>query len=179
MKPILLSSAGNTENQDRGLVVCDGPRMVLCVADGAGGRSGGTEAAVMAVDFVGRNSSMITHAEGCSELLRQMDAAIAKDAVAGETTCVIAILTPDGIFGASVGDSGAWLISDAERPTDLTRLQQRKPFIGSGSAWPVPFQSVNPKGCFMLASDGCLNTHQRSVSLRPADRIPPRWPRRD
>jgi serine/threonine protein phosphatase PrpC len=156
MKPILLSVAGNTENQDRGLVVCDGPRMVLCIADGAGGRSGGTEAAMMAVDFVGRNSSLITHAEGCAELLRQMDAAIAKDTAAGETTCVLAVITPDEIFGASVGDSGAWLIPDRERLVDLTQAQQRKPFVGSGSAWPVPFQLLNPKGSLLLATDGLL-----------------------
>ena len=41
MKPILLTAAGNPENQDRGLVVHGGARVVLCVADGAGGRSGG------------------------------------------------------------------------------------------------------------------------------------------
>ena len=75
MKPILLTAAGNPENQDRGLVIHDGPRVVLCVADGAGGLSGGTEAANMAVVLVRQNVSLMNNADFCVEVLRKMDAA--------------------------------------------------------------------------------------------------------
>jgi serine/threonine protein phosphatase PrpC len=51
MKPILLTAAGNPENQDRGLVIQDGVRVVLCVADGVGGLSCGAEAATMAIEI--------------------------------------------------------------------------------------------------------------------------------
>jgi serine/threonine protein phosphatase PrpC len=112
MKPILLTVPGNPANQDRGLIVHDGPRIVLCVADGAGGRSGGAEAASMAVDLARQNASLLSTGELCAEVLRKMDTAIAKDPTAGETTCVLAILTPEDIFGASVGDSGGWLIPE-------------------------------------------------------------------
>jgi hypothetical protein len=37
MNAILQTAAGNLENQDRGLVIHDGSRMILCVADGAAG----------------------------------------------------------------------------------------------------------------------------------------------
>jgi serine/threonine protein phosphatase PrpC len=156
MKPILLTAAGNPENQDRGLIIHDGPRIVLCVADGAGGRGGGAEAASMAVELVRQNASLLINAESCAEVLRKLDAAIAKDAVAGETTCALAVVTPEEIFGASVGDSGVWLIPKNGNHLDLTHFQERKPFIGSGSAWPVSFQRPRQAGCLLLATDGLL-----------------------
>lgn len=156
MKPILLTAAGNPENQDRGLILQDGQRVVLCVADGAGGRSGGTEAAGMAVEWVRHNVALMNNADSCAEVLRKMDEAIAKDSVAGETTCAVAIVTTEEIFGASVGDSGVWLIPDNGTHLDLTQAQQRKPFIGSGSAWPVPFRHPMQGGSLLLATDGLL-----------------------
>ena len=156
MKPTLLTAAGNPENQDRGLVVHDGPRVVLCVADGAGGRSGGTEAAAMAVELVRQHAHLLINAESCAELLRKMDATIAKHAVAGETTCALAVVTPEEICGASVGDSGVWLIPEKENHLDLTHAQERKPFIGFGSAWPVSFLRRRQAGCILLATDGLL-----------------------
>lgn len=156
MKPILLTAAGNPENQDRGLIVNDGPRVVLCVADGAGGRSGGTEAAIMALELVRQNANQLVNAETCAEMLRKLDAAIAKDAIAGETTCALAVVAPEEIFGASIGDSGVWLIPANGKHLDLTHAQERQPFIGSGSAWPVSFQRPRQASCLLLATDGLL-----------------------
>ena len=109
MKRILLTAAGNPENQDRGLVIRDGPRVVLCVAVGAGGLSGGTEAANKAVELVRQNGSLMSNADFCVGVLRKMDAAIANHPIASETTCALAIVTPAEMFGASAGDSGIWL----------------------------------------------------------------------
>lgn len=156
MKPILLTAAGNPENQDRGIVIHDGSRVVVCIADGAGGQSGGLRAAIMAMELVRQNASQVDTGDSCSELLRRMDEAIAQDSVAGETTCACAILTPAEIFGASVGDSGVWFIPTTGAHIDLTRGQQRKPFIGSGSAWPVPFRHPIGRGWLLLATDGLL-----------------------
>jgi hypothetical protein len=64
MKPILLTTAGNPENQDRGLVICDCPGTVLCVADGAGGSSGGMQAAIMATEFVRQNATFAAEFSG-------------------------------------------------------------------------------------------------------------------
>ena len=85
-----------------------------------------------------------------------MDKAIAKDSVAGETTCALAIVTPEEIFGASVGDSGVWWIPENGNHLNLTHAQQRKPFIGSGDAWPVPFHHLTQPGSLLLATDGLL-----------------------
>jgi len=156
MKPVLLSVAGNPENQDRGLIIHDGQRVVLCVADGAGGRSGGTEAATRAVELVRESVSLLSNADSCTETLRKIDAAITADSVAGETTCAVAVVTPEEVFGASVGDSGVWLIPDSGDHLDLTKGQRRKPFIGSGSAWAVSFRGQTQGGSLLLATDGLL-----------------------
>ena len=156
MKPSLITVAGNRENQDRGLIITDGSRTFLCVADGAGGRSGGTEAAAMATEFVRQHMALANNAGACVELLRQLDVAISNDKVAGETTCVLAIVTPVELFGASVGDSGAWLIPASENFFNLTQGQQRKPFLGAGCARPVSFQHQTPKGSLLVATDGLL-----------------------
>jgi PPM family protein phosphatase len=172
MKPILLTAAGNPENQDRGLIVHDGPRTVLCVADGAGGRSGGMEAAKMAVELVHQTASRMSNADLCADALRKVDAAIANDSIAGETTCALAIVTLDEIFGASVGDSGIWLIPKVSPRTDLTQAQQRKPFIGSGSAWPVPFQCSRQIGALLLATDGLLKYASPESIIRTCGEYP-------
>jgi serine/threonine protein phosphatase PrpC len=156
MKAILLTAAGNPENQDRGLILEDGPRTVLCVADGAGGRSGGGEAAGMAVEFVRQNTSILGNPESCAEVLRKMDTVVANDSIAGETTCALAIVTPEEVLGASVGDSGVWLIPDDEPYTDLTQAQRRKPMVGSACAWPVPFRRLKRAGVLLLATDGLM-----------------------
>jgi serine/threonine protein phosphatase PrpC len=110
----------------------------------------------MAVEWVRQNVSLMSNADFCVEVLRKMDAAIANHPIAGETTCACAIVTPEEMFGASVGDSGIWLIPDTGVHMDLTRAQQRKPFIGSGSAWPVPFRHPTQGGTLLLATDGLL-----------------------
>jgi serine/threonine protein phosphatase PrpC len=156
MNPILQTAAGNPENQDRGLVLHDGPRIILCVADGAGGRSGGAEAASLAVKLIRQDAYMLSNAEACVTALRKLDEEMANDPVAGETTCVLVIVTPEEIFGASVGDSGAWWIPEKGNHLNLTDAQQRKPFVGSGSAWPVPFRHKNQPGHLLLATDGLL-----------------------
>jgi serine/threonine protein phosphatase PrpC len=156
MKPILLTAAGNPENQDRGLVIHDGARTVLCVADGAGGRSGGAEAASMAMELIRQSVSQMNNAKSCAEVLRKMDAAIARDSSAGETTCALVIVTSEEVFGASVGDSGIWLVPEKGVHVDLTQGQQRKPFVGSGSGRPVSFRCPRQAGGLLLATDGLL-----------------------
>ncbi len=156
MKPTLLTAAGNPDNQDRGLVIYGESKVVLCVADGAGGLSGGTRAAIAATQFVQENVSAANSPELCSELLRCMDAVLAKDTTAGETTCALAVVTSDEILGASVGDSGVWLIPSEGKHRDLTIGQQRKPLLGSGSAWPVAFRHAVTRGFLLLATDGLL-----------------------
>ena len=156
MKPTLLTATGNPENQDRADIIDDGDRIVLCVADGAGGLSGGAEAAGMAVEFVRTHAAELNDGDSCVTVLRQMDEAIVQDLVAGETTCAVAIVSTGQVLGASVGDSSVWLINDSGF-VDLSRGQQRKPFIGSGGAWPMPFiHRLDAGQILLLATDGLV-----------------------
>lgn len=110
----------------------------------------------MAIEFVRQHATLLADGDSCVDLLRRMDAGVSKDAKAGETTCVLAVVGIGEIFGASVGDSGAWLISETGLLVNLTEGQQRKPFIGSGGARAVPFRHTMLQGSILLATDGLL-----------------------
>lgn len=156
MKAILGTAAGNPENQDRGAVIEASIGLVMVVADGAGGQSGGAKAAAMAVELVRQKKNELREAGACVALLQSMDRAISQDRVAGETTCALAVVTRSGVYGASVGDSGVWLIKESGF-INLTERQSRKPFIGSGMAWPSAFEYKTTGGdSLLLATDGLL-----------------------
>jgi len=156
MRAILETAAGNLENQDRGAVLNSSAGLVLVVADGAGGQSGGTAAATLAVGLVHQRANELRNLNSCVSLLQKMDQTIYKDRVAGETTCALAVATEAAIYGASVGDSGVWVINESSF-VNLSERQSRKPFIGSGSAWPLPFECMRTgKESLLLATDGLL-----------------------
>jgi len=161
---IMQTEAGNRQNQDRGVIISHGSMQVLPVADGAGGISGGGEAAELAVAFARQNVALLDTSAGCISVLHQMDRAVAQARDAGETTCVLAVISEEQVFGASIGDSGAWLITE-ESFVNLTQGQSQKPFIGSGSARAVGFAQPRMTGEYLLlATDGLLKYAQ-------ADRI--------
>lgn len=156
MNAILQTAAGNPENQDRGAVIHSPAGLILVVADGVGGLSGGAEAATMAVDLVRQKAHALQDSNSCFALLREMDQVIDQHRTAGETTCALAVITAGRVYGASVGDSGIWVIGQSGF-IDLTQGQSRKPFIGSGAAWPVPFQhNTTSAEYLLLATDGLL-----------------------
>ena len=62
-------------------------------------------------------------------------------------------LVADGMVqGASVGDSEAWLVSDADDVV-LTAGQSRKPLVGSRRCAAVAFGPVPMQGTLVLGSD--------------------------
>jgi PPM family protein phosphatase len=148
--------AGGGELQDRAEWFWHGSNLILIVADGAGGISGGAEAAQFAVNHAREKlSSVALNREGLAKLLTLIDRQMASTRKYGETTCVVVALTEMKVFGASVGDSGAWIISQSGAQ-NLTANQCRKPFMGSGCATPVGFERATWDGTLLLASDGLL-----------------------
>lgn len=136
------------------MIIDLGQRLVMIVADGAGGLSGGAEAAAMAAHSVSRDVSILDSPASCVALLQSLDRAIAQDKIAGETTCVLAVVVKGEVYGASVGDSGALLIG-ANGFEDLTKHQIRKPFLGSSCTSPVSFRHNLAGGDILLmATDG-------------------------
>ena len=139
------------EGDDRCLALVHADRVVIAVADGAGGTGRGAEAATFLVHMVSERSRDGTFE--AVELLRACDMHLARGGAGGETTAVVAIVDQNGVIGASVGDSGACIV-DATTYVDLTRGQVRKPLIGSGAAVPVPFGFGPFSETLLVASDG-------------------------
>jgi PPM family protein phosphatase len=117
---------------------------VFVLADAAG--SGGDETAGRILR-IGHDMKNSRDAYG---LGRQLTSA---DMPGGESTAVIISVFPGGLIGASVGDSGAWLLQ-GERWRYLTSGQNRKPLVGSGEAKPVTFLDPARDGILLIASDG-------------------------
>jgi len=148
--------AGGKELQDRAEIFWLGSHLVLVVADGAGGRSGAAEAAQFLVEGVKKQiGSTSINTDGLSELLTLLDREMADIGAYGETTGVVVVLADSGIFGASVGDSGAFVFSEIGLE-NLTANQIRKPFLGSGRAIPISFTRELLNGTLLVATDGLL-----------------------
>lgn len=124
---------------------------VVVVADGAGGTGRGALAAEAVVAAVAGNLELRS-GDAWALVLARVDQALG----GGETTTVVAAIVGDEIFGASVGDSGAWLI-DMNGYHELTQGQRRKPLLGSGRATPIPFMARLGAATLLLATDGLLN----------------------
>ncbi len=145
--------------QDRAAIIELPQGLVLVLADGAGGMSGGAEAAEYVVSaaekWVRDLTDLPDEADWC-RWLTDIDAALEADPSAGETTAVCVSASDSGIMGASVGDSEAWVIG-ANGTMALTRGQRRKPLLGSGEAFPVPFSTEVAWGDLLIGSDGLFN----------------------
>ncbi len=157
--------AGGKELQDRADFFQLGSTLVLVLADGAGGLSGGAEAAEFLVRRLRESlSSSAVSAEELGQILEKLDQEMAYHGAYGETTCVVVTLSESGIVGCSVGDSGAWIISPSG-VDNLTANQHRKPFVGSGRAIPICFSRSVLAGTLLVASDGLLKyTSQECIA---------------
>jgi len=137
-------------------------RVVLVVADGAGGSGRGAHAADVLLNLLRERSDAGTL--DVVDALRDCDLALARESMGGESTAVVAVVDERGIMGASVGDSAAWLVEPTGH-IDLTQHQVRKPLIGSGQAVPVPFGCGPLRATLLLGTDG-LFKYGNSAQLR-------------
>jgi serine/threonine protein phosphatase PrpC len=139
-------------DEDRLAVLRSDHRLVIAVADGAGGVSGGAHAAEVVCT---RALSHAVESNDWAAALEKIDEWLVGSRLGGESTGVIIEIHQGLVQGASVGDSGALLIS-SEGIEDLTVRQYRKPLLGSGRATPVPFGPVELRGRLVAATDGLL-----------------------
>jgi serine/threonine protein phosphatase PrpC len=143
-------AATSRNGEDRARMFAPEGGIVIALADGAGGTGNGARAAQAIVDTAGA-SSLTT--DWCA-LLDDLD----QDGTRlghGQSTAVLLSISELGISGASVGDSGAWVITGAD-VVDLTAGQHRKPLVGDGC---FPFRVTAPPlvgGTLLVASDGLL-----------------------
>lgn len=125
-------------------------RLVLALADGAGGTHSGATAAQAIIDAV-RDAEPGTN---WAALLEELDLDGARLGH-GQSTAVIVEVTARGLTGASVGDSGAWLVR-GDAVIDLTAGQARKPLVGDGAAACTFEHATLDAETVLVASDGLL-----------------------
>jgi serine/threonine protein phosphatase PrpC len=159
--------------QDRVSVSSTRDRIVIALADGAGGTAGGERAANAVIDAVAAAQLGADAPERGGGVIDDWTAVLTEleldpDRLGpGQTTAVVATVTQGGIRGASAGDSGAWVIRGGEIE-DLTRAQHRKPLIGDHSI-ALPFQSGPlAGGTLLVASDGLLRYAKPEAIARVA-----------
>ena len=148
-----------SKSDDRAVVLpLDKGGIVVVVADGAGGLSGGGRAADLVVERVEgavRGGGLEPeNGQGFVDLLLDLDHQVERDAEAGETTAVVLVITASGVVGASCGDSEASLVTSTYYDV-LTTDQHRKRRIGSSRALPVAFERDGlGKGVLVIGTDG-------------------------
>jgi serine/threonine protein phosphatase PrpC len=133
-------------------------RLVVVIADGAGGIGGGaaaSRAVLEAVKLAANNRAFpIDDVGRWADLLETTDADVYARG-AGRTTAVIVVLGPHGILGASAGDSEAWVVT-ATRIDDLTVGQHTRRRLGTGAVVPFTFERTALAGVLLVATDGLL-----------------------
>jgi len=143
--------------EDRVFAVSYGDVHLFLVADGAGGIAGGEEAAdelvALAASYFPDRIKEISPDLLC-EFLIFADEQVFKSTLSGETTAVIVVVQGSSVFGASVGDSEAWIV-ESSKLYELTEGQVRKPLLGSGSSVPRSLGVFKVQsGKLILGSDG-------------------------
>ena len=142
--------------------------IIVVVADGAGGVGGGATAAQAVCDLViGRPLETSRSPEDWVTVLQDADRLMTKSREGGLTTAVVLEVSGTVVFGASVGDSGAWMIGP-EGIVDLTQRQLRKPLIGNGEALPVVFGPSFIDGRLLIATDGLFKYAPRAELAKRA-----------
>jgi PPM family protein phosphatase len=147
--------AAGRASQDRSAILVLPDRAVIVLADGAGGTTGGAEAAEATVDLMLHelaHGAALSDPQILADMLVTFDSRLARERHGGQTTAVVVIVTRDSIIGASVGDSEAHLYA-VTGGHDLTANQERKPLLGSGRARPRSF-ALESIGTLLVASDG-------------------------
>lgn len=173
MSVLIANVPWSSQSQDRVESFVTPHAEYIVLADGAGGTSGGAEAAE---HFVRRVREIAT-ASSCPDValssLSRLDLEMEAAPDCGESTGVVVALTATEIRCASVGDSEAWLIRDG-RVDAITEGQRRKPLLGSGAA--MPAQAVRPRGdggALLVASDGLFRYASREKILAALTSVPP------
>lgn len=105
----------------------------------------------------------------------KLDAEIQSTPEAGQTTAILALITPNSIKGASIGDSRLYVLSnELESPQHLTAGQQQKPLAGTGASLPIPFQQNHRRETIVAATDGFwkYGGHQVLQEFNSGDALP-------
>jgi len=139
--------------------------LVVVVADGAGGIRGGDAASrslVAVVESAAKDPTFAADDVGAwLDLFRRRHAALVSKG-AGETTGVVVVLGPQGLFGLSIGDSEAWIVTPSGID-NLTVGQQTRQRLGSGRVQLATFERPSLPGVLVIATDGLFKFASKEV----------------
>src|SRR6202140_5871721 len=113
-------------------------------------------------------------AEDWARCLYEADQAVVR--TGGQCTAVVVEISEGRVVGASVGDSGAWLLT-GKAIVDLTENQHRKPLLGSDEALPMGFGPIELSGRLLIATDGLFkyategDIAQQAMALSVTDAV--------
>jgi PPM family protein phosphatase len=144
----------SSDGQDAFFVFNANDAIYFCLADGAGGTSGGKEASL----FMTHCSNLIEleklkTPEDFEEYLRKMDFEIYQTPLLGESTVIVGKIQDGNVIGASVGDSECWLFNKSF-DYELTSMSINRPLLGSSEAKPIAFGPFELDGVLLIGSDG-------------------------
>lgn len=143
-----ISVVQGSAGEDRAWVCQEAGGTWVVVADGAGGVGGGSAAAERVVRLVRERVG-----EASVDWARALEALDAELQSQGAETTAVILEVRDGVVrGASVGDSGAWMLLDVG-VYELTMGQSRAR-LGSGRARAWEIGPVAVEGRVLAATDG-------------------------
>ena len=147
LRVLSFTEKGDHRANEDALLTCphraDPACLLVCLADGQGGRAGGARAARLACKTLLAAAAacpveQLVRGDTWMSLIRRADEAVAADAEAGFTTLVGCCVCRGALVGASGGDSAVFVWSGG-RVEEPTRRQHKDPPVGSGAAFFVPF----------------------------------------
>ncbi len=145
----------NLKGDDALCLVEIGNSIWFCVSDGAGGTSGGDKASLYVIAAFKELTGVecFDSPDDFESFLRKLDLALSREPNCGEATAIVGKLVGNIIYGASVGDSEAWVFN-CEYDYELTSMQNLKPLLGSGNSTPIGFGPISVDKSVLIGSDG-------------------------
>ncbi len=133
--------------------------IILLLADGAGGAKGAEQVSEKYIEFMIdrlRSDTISRDSMVAEQMMRDVDLKLFPFSDGCESTAIVIFIKGSEVWGASVGDSRAWVFND-EFEYELTKNQYCKPMLGSGRAIPVGFGPILFDGFVVVGSDGLFN----------------------
>jgi serine/threonine protein phosphatase PrpC len=164
------SATSRATSQDAAQVFERDEFLVVVLADGGGGMRGGEAASDSLVAVVKARvddrAFALEQLQPWIDLFHATDTAIAAKGPC-DTTGVVVVLGPRGVFGVSAGDSEAWIVTPT-RVDNLTVGQRTRERLGSNRVTATSFERVRLNGVLLIATDGLFRFASPDVIARIA-----------
>ena len=143
--------AAGVRGEDRAAVHEFPDSTIVVLADGAGGLSGGAEAADRIVAALA--GPFPASPAVLRDALLDVDASLYLDSTAGSAACALLVVDATGVAGAVAGDVEVMRLG-RDRVERLVGRREPKPLLGEGGCWPAVFAARRSATRLLACSDG-------------------------